>query len=168
MKRFISLLMAAIMILSLAACGANDTGEVKEPESTETAQEVQPEADSQQEEAQEPAEESKRISDADIEISFWHHMEGTNANALETVCNNFNDTVGKEYGIIVTPSFQGTNTAEKLNTLAQAGDWVNFPDICQVASAGIPTISGYDLFVSPEEMYAKGENIILPIKSHQQ
>ena len=165
MKRFISLLMAAIMILSLAACGAKDTGEVKEPESTETAQEVQPEADSQQEEAQEPAEESKRISDADIEISFWHHMEGTNANALETVCNNFNDTVGKEYGIIVTPSFQGTNTAEKLNTLAQAGDWVNFPDICQVASAGIPTISGYDLFVSPEEMYAKGENIILPRES---
>lgn len=165
MKRFISLLMAAIMTLSLAACGSKDTGEVKEPESTETAQETQPEADSQQEEAQEPAGDSKRISDADIEISFWHHMEGTNANALETVCNNFNDTVGKEYGIIVTPSFQGTNTAEKLNTLAQAGDWVNFPDICQVASAGIPTISGYDLFVSPEEMYAKGENIILPRES---
>lgn len=95
------------------------------------------------------------------EISFWHHMEGTNAVALETVCNNFNETVGKEYGIEVTPSFQGTNTAEKLNTLAQAGDWDNFPDVCQVASAGIPAISEYELFVAPEDMYEKGENIIL-------
>ncbi|MEY8495160.1 extracellular solute-binding protein [Lachnospiraceae bacterium 29-91] len=97
----------------------------------------------------------------DIEISFWHHMEGTNAEALETVCSNFNETLGKEYGIKVTPSFQGTNTAEKLNTLAQAGDWGNYPDLCQVASAGIPAISEYEIFVSPEDMYEKGEDIIL-------
>lgn len=95
------------------------------------------------------------------EITFWHHMEGTNAVALETVCENFNEFLGKEYGIHVTPSFQGTNTAEKLNTLAQAEDWENFPDLCQVASAGIPAISDYELLVTPEEMYEKGEDIIL-------
>lgn len=95
------------------------------------------------------------------EITFWHHMEGTNAVALETVCENFNESLGKEYGIHVTPSFQGTNTAEKLNTLAQAEDWENFPDLCQVASAGIPAISDYELLVTPEEMYEKGEDIIL-------
>ncbi|MDE7286524.1 MAG: hypothetical protein K2N55_06755, partial [Lachnospiraceae bacterium] len=97
MKRFISLLMAVVMTLSLVACGSKDTGEVKEPESTGAALDTgeQPKGDSQQDEAQEPAGALGRISDADIEISFWHHMEGTNANALETVCNNFNDTVGK-------------------------------------------------------------------------
>lgn len=95
------------------------------------------------------------------EITFWHHMEGTNAVALETVCENFNESLGKEHGIHVTPSFQGTNTAEKLNTLAQAEDWENFPDLCQVASAGIPAISDYELLVTPEEMYEKGEDIIL-------
>lgn len=100
-------------------------------------------------------------ADGATQISFWHHMEGANAEALEKVCNNFNETVGKEHNIVVTPSFQGTNTAEKLNTLAQAGDWENFPNVCQVASAGIPAISEYDIFVSPEEMYKKDENIIL-------
>lgn len=96
-----------------------------------------------------------------VEISFWHHMEGANAKALETVCTNFNQTTGAKYGIHVTPSFQGTDTAGKLNTLAQAGDFGNFPDVCQVASAGIPAISGYGIFVSPEDMYAKGNDIIL-------
>lgn len=105
--------------------------------------------------------ESEAAQDGVTKISFWHHMEGTNAEALEQVCKNFNETVGKEKKIEVVPSFQGTNTAEKLNTLAQAGDWENFPDVCQVASAGIPAISEYDIFVSPEEMYEKGENIIL-------
>lgn len=163
MKRIISLLMAAAMTVSLMACGAKDTDGNRQMENTPADQNAgeSAEAQSQGTGAQEAAQDSKRISDADVEISFWHHMEGTNADALETVCSNFNETVGKEYGIIVTPSFQGTNTAEKLNTLAQAGDWVNFPDVCQVASAGIPTIQSYDLFVSPEEMYAKGENIIL-------
>lgn len=169
MKRLISTFMAGTMIFALTACGSTDSGEVKEPaESTASGQaeaEEPAEAASESSEEAEPSGESKRIGDADVEISFWHHMEGTNANALEDVCNTFNETVGKEYGISVTPSFQGTNTAEKLNTLAQAGDWDNFPDVCQVASAGIPAIQGYDLFVSPEEMYAKGENIILPRES---
>lgn len=128
-------LMAALLTAGLmAGCGEPD--EVQEQGSGSTAGDV-------------------------TEISFWHHMEGTNAVALETVCTNFNETLGKEYGIKVTPSFQGTNTAEKLNTLAQADDWENFPDVCQVASAGIPAISEYGIFVSPEEMYEKGEDIIL-------
>ncbi len=141
-KIMTSLLMAGVMALSVTACGGNKGSE--ESAVTTTAKS-----------------ETEQASKGVTPISFWHHMEGTNAEALETVCKNFNETVGKEYGIEVTPSFQGTNTAEKLNTLAQAGDWENFPDVCQVASAGIPAISGYDIFVSPDEMYAKGEDIIL-------
>lgn len=141
-KIMTSLLMAGVMALSVTACGGNKGSE--ESAVTTTAKS-----------------ETEQASNGVTPISFWHHMEGTNAEALETVCKNFNETVGKEYGIEVTPSFQGTNTAEKLNTLAQAGDWENFPDVCQVASAGIPAISGYDIFVSPDEMYAKGEDIIL-------
>lgn len=141
-KIMISLLMAGVMALSVTACGGNKGSE--ESAATTAAKS-----------------ETEQVSKGVTPISFWHHMEGTNAEALETVCKNFNETVGKEYGIEVTPSFQGTNTAEKLNTLAQAGDWGNFPDVCQVASAGIPAISGYDIFVSPDEMYAKGEDIIL-------
>lgn len=151
MKRMLSVLLAAAMITaSFTACG----GSSETTEETTTEQATTEETTS--------ADSSKRLSDTDVAIDFWHHMEGTSAVALEETVQNFNDTVGKEYGIVVTPSFQGTDTAEKLKTLAQAGDWGNFPDVCQVASAGIPVISTYDMLVTPEEMYAAGENIITP------
>lgn len=160
MKKAVSLVLAGVMALSLTACGAGGNENGASPEASSKA--AEPEGTDGAAKASEGTETSKRISDNDIPVQFWHHMEGVNAKALETVCSNFNDTVGKEYGITVTPSFQGTNTAEKLNTLAQAGDWSNFPDVCQVASAGIPAISGYDIFVSPEVQYAKGQDILLP------
>lgn len=134
-KKMLSILLSGVMAVSLTACGGGKPVV------------------------------SGKSSDQTIELSFWHHMEGTNAVALERVCDNFNGTVGAELGVKVTPSFQGNNTAEKLNTLAQAGDWKNFPNVCQVASAGIPTISGYELFISPDEMYEKGEDIILAKES---
>ena len=151
-RRVLSIVMAGIMSVSLAACGGGGTaadGSGSSNSGTGTT-------------AGSPASSGQEGQSGTVtELSFWHHMEGTNAVALEEVCENFNNTVGAEYGIHVTPSFQGTNTAEKLNTLAQAGDWKNFPNLCQVASAGIPTISGYDLFVSVDEMYDKGEDILL-------
>ena len=152
MKRILSVLLAAAMLTaSFTACGGSNA-----------PAETPAEEPAAEESTAAPADSGKRLSDTDVNIDFWHHMEGTSAVALEETVQNFNDTVGKEYGIVVTPSFQGTNTAEKLKTLAQAGDWGNFPDVCQVASAGIPVISGYDLLVTPEEMYAAGENIITP------
>lgn len=158
MKRILSVLLAAAMITaSFTACGGS--GETTETTEETTAGETTEETSTEETTS---ADSGKRLSDTDVAIDFWHHMEGTSAVALEETVQNFNDTVGKEYGIVVTPSFQGTDTAEKLKTLAQAGDWGNFPDVCQVASAGIPVISTYDMLVTPEEMYAAGENIITP------
>lgn len=162
-KQHTSIVMAGLIALSLTACGG--TGQSETTVGKETVAKAEASADegvtAKDSADSQASDDSNRINDQDVEITFWHHMEGTNAEALETVCGNFNETTGKEYGIVVTPSFQGTNTAEKLNTLAQAGDWKNFPDVCQVASAGIPAISGYEIFVAPEDMYAKGEDIIL-------
>lgn len=96
-----------------------------------------------------------------VKINFWHHMEGVNAEALEEVVAMFNNSLGKEKGIVVVPSFQGTNTGAKLNTLKQAGDFGNFPDVVQVASAAIPAIAGYEQTVSVDSMYAAGKDITL-------
>ena len=156
-KRILSLMMAGVMTASLTACGGGGSAETTGGNSTGN-----PAGSSGTETSAVPAATGPEgQSGAVTELSFWHHMEGINAVALEEVCTNFNNTTGAEYGIRVTPSFQGTNTAEKLNTLAQAGDWKNFPNLCQVASAGIPTISGYDLFVSVDAMYDKGEDVLL-------
>ena len=144
MKKAISFFMACMMVLSLTACGSD--GDTKDSSADDKGAEKNEEAGT---------------GGDTVTISFWHHMEGTNALALEEVCETFNETVGAEHGIIVEPSFQGANTAEKLNTLAQAGDFKNFPNVCQVASAGIPTIAAYENFVSPDKQYEKGEDIIL-------
>lgn len=155
-KRWYGVILTGMIAVTLAACGggSDDTSAAGAGGSV-TAGTAAESSDGT------TASEPRGQSGETVEISFWHHMEGANAVALESVCENFNRSIGAERGIHVTPSFQGTNTAEKLNTLAQAGDWKNFPDVCQVASAGIPTISGYDLFVSVDEMYSKGEDIIL-------
>lgn len=145
-----ALIASALSLLLLAGCGGAGTSVASESASSEkSAASASPEAAP----SANPA--------SAVEISFWHHMEGVNAEALEEVCSMFNDTLGKEKGITVVPSFQGTNTGEKLNTLAQAGDWKNFPDSCQVASAAIPTISGYDLTVTVDEMYGSGGEVLL-------
>ncbi len=158
-KKIKALLAFTITGILLAGCGQSN-----QPASSESATPAA--SPVQAESSAAPASPAAPAAPAEpVEISFWHHMEGINAEALEDTCKAFNETLGKEKGITVVPSFQGTNTGEKLNTLAQAGDWKNFPDTCQVTSAAIPTIYNYDLLFTPEEMYASGSDVILPIEN---
>ena len=72
-------------------------------------------------------------------VEFWHTMSGVNATAIEKIATSFNETIGKEKGIVVKAVFQGNDNSEKLKTLAQAGDFKNFPDCAQIAGAGVPS-----------------------------
>lgn len=45
--------------------------------------------------------------DQPVEIEFWHAMSGNTEEALKNVVDNFNNGVGKEKGITVTPIYQG-------------------------------------------------------------
>jgi len=91
------------------------------------------------------------------EVEFWHTMSGVNGAAIDKIAENFNATVGKEKGIVVKSVFQGNDNSEKLKTLAQAGDTKNFPDIAQIAGAGIPSAITYEQLVPMQDMFDSGK-----------
>ncbi len=100
-------------------------------------------------------------SDSGTTIEYWHTMSEEKAIAMDLVVDEFNNTIGKERGIVVNSVYQGNDTNEKLKTLSLADDTENFPDVSQVAGPATPSVMNYAQTVTPQEMYDKGENIIV-------
>lgn len=136
-KKFISILLC---ILMLTACTNKNNSTKKETDKNKT--------------------ENK----APITIEYWHTMRESKGVAMDEVVKKFNETIGKEKGIVVNSSYQGDDVNEKLKTLVQSKDTKNFPDVAQVAGAATPTVMNYELTVTPKEMYDKKENIIVPFE----
>lgn len=70
-----------------------------------------------------------------IEISLWHYYSGNNKTQLETAIEEFNNTVGLEKGIIVTPYGKGSIVElEAAVTKASLGliDSEKMPDIFSI------------------------------------
>lgn len=129
-KKLISLGLAAAMTVSLlTACGGKENKEASAP------------------------------TDGKVQIEYWHTMAGVNGEAMESLVNQFNETVGEEKGITVKSVYQGDDVSEKLKTLAQTNDTKNFPDVAQIVGAGVPSAMGYEQLVTMEDMYAKGNDI---------
>lgn len=95
--------------------------------------------------------------DGVITIEYWNSAEGAMATSTEYLVKQFNDTVGKEKGIVVHSVFQGGDVMEKLKTLAQANDYGNFPDVGQIYSAGVPTLVTMDPLYTMSEVYDSGK-----------
>ena len=130
MKKLFCLMLAAAMLLGLlAGCGNNTPNDAGN--GTE--------------------------EDGVITIEYWNSAEGAMATSTEYLVKQFNDTVGKEKGIVVNSVFQGGDVMEKLKTLAQANDYGNFPDVGQIYSAGIPTLVTMDPLYTISEVYDSGE-----------
>lgn len=93
-------------------------------------------------------------------VDFWHTLTGVNGAAIEAIATEFNETIGKEKGIVVKAVYQGNDNSEKLKTLAQAEDFENFPDVAQIAGAGIPSAITYDSLVAIGDLMAREGNSI--------
>lgn len=93
-------------------------------------------------------------------VDFWHTLTGVNGAAIEAIATEFNETIGKEKGIVVKAVYQGNDNSEKLKTLAQAEDFENFPDVAQIAGAGIPSAITYDSLVPIGDLMAREGNSI--------
>ena len=97
--------------------------------------------------------------DDNVTIEYWHTMAGVNGEAMETIVNDFSETVGKEKGITVKSVYQGDDVSEKLKTLAQANDTKNFPNVAQIVCSGIPSAINYEQLVKVEDLYKEGQDI---------
>lgn len=158
MKKAISILLAAAMTAGLTACGgsgssAPTTGAAPADKETQAATTAPASAGSE-------APESKTAPEGGVKVEYWHTMTGANETAINAVVQKFNETVGKEKGIVVDCIFQGDDINEKLKTLYQAKDTANFPDCAMITNTGIPSVKDYEQIVNADDLYAAGENII--------
>ena len=74
-----------------------------------------------------------------VALTFWHSMTDEARTLLEDAVQAFNDTVGAEKGIRVTPVFQGSysDSVTKMNSvLSQPGQEDELPDIMQLDATG--------------------------------
>ncbi len=148
MKKTISILLAATMIMGLTACGG---GTAKTPAAAEGSSAL---ADGKTSGGQDEG--------GQVRVEYWHTMTGANEAAINAVVQKFNDTVGKEKGIAVDCIFQGDDINEKLKTLYQAKDTANFPDCAMITNTGIPSIKDYEQLVPVDDLYAAGGEIVVP------
>jgi sn-glycerol 3-phosphate transport system substrate-binding protein len=153
MKLFKSLLAVGLAIMLVAGC-ANGA---PSPEATPSPAPVQS-PDTQNPSTDVP---ERTPPPEPVELQFWHHMEGVSAEGIADIVDLFNETIGAERNITVEHSFHGWNMGEKLNTLAQANDWRNFPDVAQLASGSIPQVMDYEMLVTTDEMWAEGSETFL-------
>lgn len=91
MKKLMALLLSAMMVLSMAACG----GQTNAPESSEKAPAEQAQTEEKSEEKTEEKTEAKTEEKAEettgepVEISFWHAMNGVNEEAIQKITDDF-------------------------------------------------------------------------------
>ena len=144
MKKILASLLAVAMVATLAACGSAPASSAPAADSSAPA-----------------ADGSTPAAPAAVrEVEYWHTLSGVNGEAMDQMAANFNETVGKEKGIVVKSVFQGNDNSEKLKTLKQANDTKNFPDVAQIVGAGIPSAVTYEELVPVEDMYGKGSGLV--------
>lgn len=147
MKKILAILLSVWMLASLAAGCAP-----KEP--------VTPDQGGAQTAAPAPANTAAPENNViePVTIQFWNSAEGAMATSVEHLVNLFNTTVGAEKGITVESVFQGGDVVEKLKTLAQAGDYKNFPNVGQIYAAGLSSVFNMgDSLMYMDDIYASGE-----------
>lgn len=124
MKKLISLLMAAVMVLSLAACGSSEKTTATEA-ATEAAETVV-----------EAAEVQSLLGTQDVTINFWHCASDEAGVLMEKYIKEYNET--NEYGITVNPVYQGqySDATTLLKTIISAENYKELPDIMQLDATG--------------------------------
>lgn len=140
-KRMIAAMLATLMVVSITACqGSKDpaspVGNGKAGESVTLEQVNKTET---------------------AELIFWHNRGGSAGEYLEkTMIPEFNETVGAEMGIKVTPVYQSSSDLiSKLKALILAGDVENMPDMVQVFAGDTEYMSTVPYLVSAEDLIAQ-------------
>lgn len=136
MKKTIAVLVASTILM--AGCGANsDTAATTKGAGSGEA--------------------AKADNAGPVQVTFWHAMGGTSEGVVKEVVQNFNDTIGKEKGIAVTPVFQGSyaDLLKKVKAAVQAKDTKNLPDIVQVPASDTAYIKDVPNIIWAQSMIDK-------------
>lgn len=134
-------LLSLALAVSLTACGGSKKAVVQTDSGSE-----------EKSVALEPVDKSKTT-----ELIFWHNRGGSAGEYLEkTAIPKFNDTVGKELGIKVTPVYQSSaDLISKLKALILAKDVENMPDMVQVFAGDTEYMSTVPYVVPVKDLLAQ-------------
>lgn len=149
-RKLLSLFFAFVLLLSLAACQ-------KENQAKPNTEPPKAQTDTQKP-AEQPAPTPTPAPTEVVEISFWHSMDGVFAEIVDQQVTTFNDTIGKEKGIKVTPVFQNWPGTEALTAAMSTDDVKNMPDVIQLYSESVNLIQNYERTVWAEDYLAKGNS----------
>lgn len=129
MKKTLSLLLAALLILALTACGSGKAA----AETTQPAGETQT-AQQNTEAPQKPAQ--SLLGTQDVTITFWHCASDEAGVLMDKYIADFN--ANNEYRITVKPVYQGqySDATTLLRTIVSAENYEQLPDIMQMDSTG--------------------------------
>lgn len=125
MKKLIALLLAAIMVLSLAACASSPAAD--QPANDQTTADTTTTEETKTEEKTEEKTEDTAAS-GDVEVVTYYCSIGAYLNTLQAEVANWNETTGKEKGVeiqIISDINDYTNNAR---ALMQGGTFYDLVD----------------------------------------
>lgn len=99
--------------------------------------------------------------DGTREVVFWHSMDGVYAEITQKQVDQFNETIGKEKKIHVTPVFQNWPGTEALTAAMSTDDVENMPDVIQLYGEHVSLVRDYDRLVWAEDMLSKEGNSVV-------
>lgn len=136
-NRLLAMLMLAVLLLlsacgSLAPAGGSSAG-------TSTSGDAE-------------AENAGETSNGEpVELTFWHSMDGVFAELLQKQVDQFNNGIGKEKQIKVTPVFQDWPGTQSLTAAMASDDVANMPDVIQLYGESVSIIRDYERTVWLED-----------------
>ena len=87
-------------------------------------------------------------------ITWWHSNSGLLQTAAETMVQEFNETVGKEKGIIVEAVYQGksNDVLTKTKALLQEDSHGSLPDLVQLDASGVLDVRDSQYLLDMEDL----------------
>ena len=88
-----------------------------------------------------------RAQSEPVRIVLWHSMSEEAGVLMEKYVRQFNDTLGKEKGIVVETVFQGkySDAVSKMNSILSAGQADTLPDVMQLDATGKVSYAAADI-----------------------
>ena len=185
MKKVVCILLAALILLSMAACGSKQTASTTTAASTADSTAASTASSSAAASASASSGSVAVELSGPVTVNFWHCIDNeTEVDELNTLVSNFNNGVGKDMGITVNAVYQGSvdDLGSAVTAAIKAGNVPNVimcegEDTVQYLQAdcvvdltpyiqdkdwGLDLTNYYDAFINPCSSFAEEGYYMLP------
>lgn len=96
-------------------------------------------------------------------VEFWHSNSGLLGEAMSTLVEQFNQTIGVEKNIVVEEVYQGkaADVATKLRASLQSQRKKNLPDLAQLDATGVMDVRDNEAMVSVQKLIERDPDFSL-------